>query len=699
MGKRHFWIWASGAVALVAAVAVHAAENRVSNWSSYGLNAEEQRFSPLKEINDRTVSRLGLAWAYTLPKSARSLEGTPLAIDGTLYFTTAGSVTYAFDAVSGKEIWHYDPEVSKYNARALRIIQGVNRGLAYSDGALFLGAADGRLISLDAKTGKIKWVANTVEETDSRKQITGAPRVFGDKVIIGHGGADNGTRGYVTAYYTATGKQAWRFYTVPGNPANGFEDQTQAMAAKTWGGEWWRWGGGGTVWNAITYDPDFNRIYIGTGNSANYNPDDRSPGGGDNLFLDSIVALDADTGRYIWHYQVNPREAWDYKATADIVLADLMIGGKKHKVLMQAPTNGFFYVIDRADGKLLSAEKLGKVTWAERIDLQTGRPVEAPNIRYEKGAVDFWPSSLGMHSWQAMSYSPKTGLVYVPTMQLGGHFESTPQDLAEAQGMMIGSRRYWFPIGASMGAILLDSDDGTGSLVAWDPVAQKKRWEVKYKNIWNGGTLATNGDLVFQGGADGWLRSFDARNGRELWKFYASNGILGPPITYRVAGQQYLTVLVGYGGIAPAGGSITDAGWRYGKHLPRVLTFKLDGKAKLPPTPGPDFSATLLDDPKLPVDETAAMRGERIWNHTCVLCHGVAAATAGTVAPDLRASPAAHDFDTLRTIVHDGVLAPNGMPQYDEFSDQEIQDLQMYIRKMSRFPAKSAEESGSDRTH
>lgn len=665
-----------------------------SNWTSYGLNAEEQRFSPLDEININTVNQLNLAWSYDLPQTARSLVATPLAIDGVLYFTTSLAVTYAVDAVSGKEIWRYDPEVAKFNPRALRGVQGPNRGLAYSNGALFLGASDGRLISLDAKTGNVNWVANTVEETDSRKLITGAPRVFGDKVIIGHGGADYGTRGYVTAYYTATGKQAWRFYTVPGEPAKGFEDETQAMTAKTWGGQWWRWGGGGTVWNAITYDPEFNRIYLGTGNSSNYNPEQRSPGGGDNLFLASIVALDADTGKYIWHYQVNPREAWDYKATADIVLADLQIGGRTRKVLMQAPTNGFFYVIDRTTGKLISAEKLGKVTWAERIDLATGRPVEAPNIRYEKGPVSIWPSSYGVHNWQAMSYSPATGLVYVPTMKLGGRFESTPQDKADAEKMTMGSRRYWFPIGVSLSGGKVDPDDGTGALVAWDPVTQKKRWEVKYKNLWNGGTLVTKGSIVFQGGADGWLRGFDAQTGKEVWKFYASNGIVAPPITYSVGGQQYLTVLVGYGGAAPAGGSITDPGWRYGKHVPRVLTFKLGGEAKLPPTPGPDFSFTPINDPKLPIDEASATRGERLWNHTCILCHGVAAASAGSVAPDLRASTAAHDFDTLRAIVREGLLAPNGMPQYDELTDEELHDLHTYIRKVSRFPVKDSVGAG-----
>lgn len=690
MSMRPAWIKAMVAIAVVATPAGGSPRLALGDWAAYGLNAEEQRFSPLEAINPSTVERLGLAWSHDLPQTARTLEATPLAIDGVLYFTTSGSLVYAMDAATGREIWRYDPEVGKHSPRALRVIPGVNRGLAYSGGTLFLGAADGRLIALTAATGKVKWIARTIDESDSRKQITGAPRVFGDKVIIGHGGADHGTRGYVTAYYIADGRQAWRFYTVPGDPAKGFEDDIQAMAAKTWGGRWWQWGGGGTVWNAITYDPDLNRIYLGTGNSANYNPEDRSPGGGDNLFLSSIVALDADTGKYIWHFQVNPREAWDYKATADIILADLTIDGTKRKVLMQAPTNGFFYVIDRVSGKLLSAEKLGKVTWAERIDLKTGRPVEAPNIRYEKGPVEIWPSSLGMHNWQAMSYSPKTGLVYIPAMHMGGRFSSTSQDRAEAPGMAIGSRRYWFPIGATMGVAPFGSGDGTGSLIAWDPVTQKKRWEVPYRHIWNGGTLATAGGIVFQGGADGWFRGFDAVSGRELWKAYAGNGIVAAPVTYTVRGQQYVTILAGYGGIAPAGGALMDAGWRYGKHLPRVLTYRLGGNAAPPKGPPPDFSIQPINDLTLPIDEAAVVRGDRIWSRTCALCHGVEAATAGTVSPDLRASPAAHDFDTLKAVLHGGVLAANGMPQFDEFSDREITDIQMYVRKMSRNAAMPA---------
>jgi len=663
------------------------AEAHEGDWLSYGRTADEQRFSPLTQINHRTIGELGLAWSLDLERGARSLEATPLAVDGTLYFTTSLSILYAVDGESGKQLWRYDPQSWKFNARGMRTVQGYHRGVAYLDGRLFLGTSDGRLVALDAKTGTVIWTVDTVQESDSRKQITGAPRVFNGKVIIGHAGADFGTRGYVTAYDAASGKQAWRFYTVPGDPAKGFEDDTQAMAAKTWSGEWWRWGGGGTVWNSMTFDSELNRIYIGTGNSANYNPRLRNPSGGDNLFLASIVALDADTGRYLWHYQVNPNEAWDFKATTDMILTRLTINGKSHRVLMQAPTNGFFYVIDRDSGKLISAQKLGKVTWARGIDLKSGRPIENKDIRYEQGPIHFWPSCFGMHNWQPMAYSPQTNLVYIPTMKLGMTYQATQQDIDEAPSLAIGSRRYWIPIGASVYPTVVDPDDGTGSLVAWDPAQQRARWKVPLPSLWNGGVLVTAADLVFQGTGSGLLRAYDAATGEVLWEFNAKNGIVAPPVTFMHAGTQYLTVLVGYGGATTGGLKSFDPGWRYGKHIPRVLTFKLRGTAKLPPTPPPDYSVHPVVNEKLTPDPVAAARGEHLWNHTCGLCHGVAAAGAGPLAPDLRESAAAHEYSALRTILKQGTLASGGMPQFDERTDEEIRDLQQYIEQVSRAAA------------
>jgi len=648
-----------------------------TDWALYGHDSHEQRFSPLTRIDTENISQLGLAWSMDLPKQARSLQGTPLAVDGTLYFATALSVVYAVDAVTGRLLWTYDPEVGKVNPRALRTSHGVNRGVGYYEGLVIVGALDGRVIALDSRTGKPRWTARSIDEADSRKVISGAPRVFDGKVIVGNSGADFGTRGYVTTFDARTGKLLWRFYTVPGNPANGFEDEAQAMAARTWSGEWWRWGGGGTVWNAMTYDRELNRVYIGVGNSSNYNPDQRSPGDGDNLFLASIVALDANTGKYLWHYQVNPREAWDFKATADIVLATLTIDGKPRRVLMQAPTNGFFYVIDRDTGKLVSAEKIGKVTWASHIDLATGRPVENPGVRYKDGPVTFWPSPMGIHNWQAMAFNPQLGLVYIPTLKLPGTYWTNEQKAKEAEQFTVGSRHYEISLGSQFALAKVDPDDGTGGLLAWDPATQRARWSIPLKWDWNGGTLATAGNLVFQGTGDGWFHAFDARDGKELWTYNVRNGVQAPPITYSVRGQQYVTLLVGYGAAAP-----TDPGWRYGKHLPRILTFKLGGAAQLPATPGPDFSVKPIDNPSEKIDEVRAARGIDLWARNCAVCHSLGAGTANW--PDLRESPLAHDYDTLHTILRDGSLSPLGMPQFDEFSDDQIRDINMAVKLMSR---------------
>jgi quinohemoprotein ethanol dehydrogenase len=660
-----------------------------TDWPTYGLSSDEQRFSSLQQINEQSVSRLGLLWSLDLDKSARSLEATPLEMNGVLYFTTALSVVYAVDAVQGKVLWTFDPKVWEHNPTTLQYTQGYNRGVALGEGNVYVGSHDGRLIALDARTGVQKWSVNTLESPNSRKTITGAPRYYQGKVIIGNGGADFGTRGYVTAYDARTGAQAWRFYTVPGDPKLGFENDSMRMAAKTWAGEWWRWGGGGTVWNAITFDREMNRIYIGTGNSSNYNPQQRSPGHGDNLFLCSIVALDANTGKYVWHYQVNPREAWDYKATADIVLAHLRIGGRERRVLMQQPTNGFFYVIDRDTGKLISAEKVGKVTWAERIDLTTGRPVETPNIRYEtEKPFTMYPSPWGTHDWQAMAFSPQTGLVYLPNDQLGTLFWSTPGDREFAQKATIDGRHTRFPLGASLAIPnSKDPQDGRGRLLAWDPIQQRARWSVQYSRMWNGGTLATAGDLVFQGTADGWFHAYEAREGRELWKFNARNGIIAPPVTYSVGGRQYITLLVGYGGATPAGGSLLDPGWRYGKHTPRAMTFALGASAELPATPPPDHSVHPINDPAFVIDTVAATRGENLWNHSCILCHGVAGATAGPIAPDLRESPVAANLAGIDTVLN-GALRQNGMPPFPALSHDDRADIFMYIRRVARAAAR-----------
>jgi quinohemoprotein ethanol dehydrogenase len=644
------------------------AEGTGANWPGHGGASDESGFSTLTQINVSTIGRLGLAWALDLPDE-RQLQATPLAVDGVLYFTGFMSKVYAVDAVSGRLLWTHDPEIWKHPERT-HFFPPVNRGPAYDGGRIFAATLDGRLQALDAKSGRLLWSAETLMP-GTAQMVTGAPRAFRGKVIIGNGGGDYGARGYVTAYDQATGKQVWRFFTVPGSPEQNKGDAVMERIAATWSGEYWKTGTGGTVWNGITFDPELNRVYIGVGNAGPYNPRLRSPGGGDNLFIASIVALDADTGKYVWHYQENPREAWDYKATANMVAARLTIDGRPRRVLMQVPTNGFFYVLDRETGKLISAEKVGKVTWADHIDLRSGRPVEAPNIRYENGETTIWPSSLGAHNWHDMAYSPLTGLAYIPYMRLGVRFWTRPGPNEALFG------------GVAFTAVAQDENDGKGALLAWDPVAQKPRWRVQHAVMWNGGPLVTAGNLVFQGTADGWFSAYDATSGARLWRFDAGLGIIARPIAYAVGGRQYVSVLVGYGGNIFSVKD-TSAGWKYGAQMRRLLTFALDGKAVLPPGVPPDPVLHPLDDPNYTIVEGDLVAGRELYLANCGLCHGVDVVSGNLVAPDLRESSVALDREAIWTVLHEGALMRRGMPQFSQLTRAEVSKLYNYLRAAAR---------------
>lgn len=637
------------------------------NWPSHGGDSGETGFSPLARINTANIGRLGLVWALDLDNEV-SLEATPLEIGSTLYFTGSYSAVYAVDAVTGKLKWTYDPRVWAFNPAKMRNNLPVNRGVAYARGRIFAGTWDGRLIALDARTGKLLWSTETVARNDNRT-ISGAPRVFNDKVIIGNASGDAGLRGYVTAYAQATGKEIWRFYTTPASPQENRGDAAMEMAATTWTGQYWKTGTGGAVWNGMTFDPALNRIYIGTGNGGPYNPRVRSPGGGDNLFISSIVALNADTGGYVWHCQFNPRDAWDYDATADILLADLTIDGKPRKVLMQAPKNGFFYVIDPETGKLLSAAKTGKVNWADHIDLKTGRPVEEANVRYEHGDSIVYPGALGAHNWQDMSFNPKTGLVYIPYMQLGARYTTRTFPDFFSFGTMT-----FVPYEAGDG-------DGKGALLAWDPVAQQARWKVPVETLWNGGTLTTAGNLVFQGTGDGYFTAYDAASGRRLWRFNAGLGIVAAPISYSVNDTQYVSVLVGYGGITL--GSAMNAGWKFGAQPRRVLTFALDGRMALPSSLPRDMKVHALDVPALRLGKSSVTEGQGL-SRLCLGCHGRAFEGTGSPAPDLRESRAALSEDAMWSVVHDGALIQHGMPRFDMLTREQIHALYMYLRATAR---------------
>jgi quinohemoprotein ethanol dehydrogenase len=645
-------------------------EGAGADWPSVGGNAGEWHYSTLTQINPETIGRLNLAWYWDIPAPELAVS-TPLVVGGEMYIATGYSIVRSFDAVTGKLKWQYDPQV---RGPRMRISWGI-RGLVYWKHHIIVATADGRLISLEARTGTPVWTVHTIAESENSLYISGAPRVFNDRVIIGNAGADFGSnRGYVTTYAAASGRKLWRFYTVPGDPKAGYENQSMRLAAGTWTGEWWKLGGGGVVWNAITYDPDFHVVYIGTGNGSPWNRKVRSPDGGDNLFIASIVALDEKTGAVKWYYQVNPGDTWDYDAATDIELATLMIQGAQKKVLMQASKNGFFYVIDRANGKVLSAEKFAKATWASRIDLQSGRPMETPEARYAAGDTVLWPGGAGAHSWQPMSFSPMSGLVYIPSIEMPGEYDDRNIDTKHwaAAGPYIPAP------GIKMGPGEVPEDAGTAALIAWDPVTQRKVWSVQHRGHWHGGTLATRGNLVFQGRGDGQFIAYRADTGGPLWQFDAQVGIVGAPMTFSTNGRQYVALIAGFGGSGALAGKLAKQfGWESLSQPRRVLVFALDGSGSLPP---PRLKAPLqfIQTPGFRRDPSLFARGEAQFHRMCFECHGVSA-VAGGGGPDLRADAVIASGDTFDNIVRRGALESHGMPKFDDLTPEDSEALRHYL--------------------
>jgi len=651
------------------------ADADTANWMSWGRTYTEQRFSPLKQINADNVRKLGLAW-YADLNTFRGVEATPLAIDGVLYNTSAWNITSAYDGVTGKLLWRYDPKVDPQSARTA-CCDVVSRGLAAWQGRIIIATLDGRLIALDAKDGHVMWSVQTLESQWPALTVTGSPRVFDGKVLIGNAGAEFGVRGYVTAYDAQTGKQLWRFYTVPGEPAKGPDhaasDSIMPMVTKTWNGEWWKSGGGGTAWDSMVYDPDLKLIYIGVGNGSPWAQKYRSPGGGDNLFLASIVAVRADTGEYVWHYQETPGEQFDSTACQPMVLADLKIGGVTRKVLMQAPKNGFFYVLDRTNGKLISADPFMPVTWASRVDLATGRPVENPDARYGSEPVLLSPHAGGGHNFNPVSYDPLTGLIYFTVVRSFGIYANAP------------SYQPGDGIGVSYGGINTGADEKikkmqayaeantSAWLAAWDPVKRHEAWRVPLRRDGSGGTLSTAGNLLFQGNVDRKLAAYRADTGEKIWDTFIQNVAIAGPITYTVGGEQYIAVNAGWGGGLAHFERATGHGLNVS--TARLLVFKLGGTAQLP---------ALADAPPLPEPPrstaTASVidHGGELYAKRCAVCHG--ALVRGGIKDLRHMTPETHkQFDD---IVLGGIRKDKGMASFADVLNKEDADaIHAYVTK------------------
>jgi quinohemoprotein ethanol dehydrogenase len=640
------------------------------DWPSYGLDYAETRFSKLDQINTKNVKDLGLVWSYNL-ESTRGVESTPLVVDGIMYVTASWSIVHAVDVRTGKRLWTYDPKVPREGGYK-GCCDVVNRGVAIYRGKVFVGSFDARLIALDAATGKVVWEKDTSIDRSKPYTITGAPRVFKGKVIIGNGGAEYGVRGYVTAYDADTGAQKWRWFTVPGDPAQPYENEAMARAAKTWdpSGKYWLAGGGGTAWDTITFDPDLNLMYIGTGNGSPWSQRARSPGGGDNLYLASVVALNPDTGKYVWHYQETPGDNSDYTSTQPMILADIKLAGKARKVILHAPKNGFFFVIDRTNGKLISAKNFVDVNWATGYDAK-GRPIETAKARPDGAPFDSIPGPLGAHNWHPMSYSPKTGFVYLPAQNLPISLMDNKQwKMNEAQANVAGSGQAW-----NTGMYINPTPPTSkpfGRLLAWDPINQKEAWRVEHVSPWNGGTLATAGDLVFQGTAEGRFIAFNAATGEKLWESPTGTGVIAAPSTYSVDGKQYVSIAVGWGGSYGVSGRASD---KVGPGT--VYTFAVGGKTPMPQLAQYRMEPLLQGVAYDPKDVPA---GQGLYVAHCVLCHGVPGVDRGGNIPNL-GYVHADIVNNLEAFVLGGAAKERGMPDFNgKLTSADIQKLKAFIQ-------------------
>jgi quinohemoprotein ethanol dehydrogenase len=640
-------------------------DDQPENWLTLGGNYQMQHYSPLSKINQENVSQLGFAWEYDASsrrgRVQRGQEATPIVVDGIMYTSGPWGTVYALDAKTGAELWRYDPEVDgNYARRACCDV--VNRGVAVWKGKVYVGVLDGYLVCMDSETGKILWRVDTITDRERAYTITSPPQVAGDVVVIGNSGGEFGVRGYITAYELETGKLAWRFFIVPGDPKNGYEHPEMEEAAKTWDpNSNWGAGLGGTAWGEPTYDPELNLLYIGTGNSSPYPIWHRSASGGDNLYLASILAIDPDTGRLKWHYQTTPGEIWDFTCTSTMTLADLNIDGTERKVLMTAPKNGFYYVIDRLNGKLISANNYVPVNWATGVDMETGRPILTDDGWYKDEPKIVYPGNAGGHNWQPMSFSPVTGLAYIPCMNLPFIYESA-KEFTYNRDINIGMGRN-HPTSEPLANTRGEMPKVEAFLLAWDPIQQKEAWRVSMTTTdFNGGILSTASNLVFEGTNDGFLVVYDASTGRELKRIETGTGIIAAPVTYEIDGEQYVAVMAGYGGATLPFYTKGAALEKYVNNG-RILAFKLNGGRT--PLPPPVAEYEVPSPPKRVITKERAEMGGQSYNTYCVHCHGGFGKDHTSGYPDLsRMQPATHEI--FNKIVLEGAYSAYGMAKFDD---------------------------------
>ena len=683
-----------GAAAVDQQRLIHA-NSEPGSWLAAGRDYDEQRYSPLTQINKSNVAQLGLAW-YGDINSEQAQESTPVIVDGVMYLTTNWSMVKAYNAKTGEKIWEYDPHVDRAATGPISCCGTVNRGVAAWHGKIYVAALDGRLIALDGKTGAVKW---SVQTTDPKQAytITAVPRIANGKVFIGNAGAEYTVRGYIGAWDAESGKQLWRFYTVPGNPndPNNHDPEILKRYASTWHGDWWKFGGGATVWDTTVYDPKTNLVYFGTGNGLSWSQDIRSPGGGDNLFVSSIIAVNADTGAYVWHYQETPGDEWDFDNTNPLMTADLKINGKMTHVLMQAPKMGFFYVWEARTGKLLSAGKYAPENWADHIDIATGRPVQLPQARYGFGTSALvYPAALGAHNWHPMSFSPRTGLVYIPVTENSSVYTS-----ADPKTFQIKERQYNTGNSNSADSAALYAQPGAPArgntksyLQAWDPVAQKEVWRAPDTVYGAAGTMVTASDIVFKGDAAGMFSAYDAKTGAKLWSAPTQARIVAAASTYMIDNVQYVAILVGAGG-PPAGQDRTSP---VSANNSRILVYKLGGDAKLPTAKfgNATTASANFNPPLLTATNEAVIDGQGLYSKSCFTCHGQDAVGVGTPGPDLRKSALLNNANGFVDVIQNG-RPNNGMPAFKgRVSATESASILAYVIKVSN-DAKAAEQQAT----